>query len=172
MVHSTHHFFVKPLITSRNDLVPYFIFGSLQQPQKLLKRDIFIIVIKFISKCRSSASRSKRSCGQQRTAKKQRFFFRKKIRTNICLSGADVLKRVLVSIEDDNRFYEKSGAIIHPYGLEKSIDCQPYPYPSYIEELVKSLKTLWFRLIMRFFKRLIRLLRPKTLSMSNLSNMH
>ena len=54
--------------------------------------------------------------------------------------GSDVLKRVLVSSEDDNRFYEKSGAIIHPDWLEKRIDFQPYPYPSYTEELVRRLK--------------------------------
>ena len=54
--------------------------------------------------------------------------------------GSDVLKRVLVSNEDDNQFYEKSGAIIHPDWLEKRIDFQPYPYPSYTEELVRRLK--------------------------------
>ncbi|CAM1649756.1 unnamed protein product [Bartonella apis] len=54
--------------------------------------------------------------------------------------GSDVLKRVLVSNEDDNRFYEKSGAIINPDWLEKRIDFQPYPYPSYTEELVRRLK--------------------------------
>ena len=34
--------------------------------------------------------------------------------------GSDVLKRVLVSIEDDNRFYEKSVAIIPLTGLKKA----------------------------------------------------
>ncbi|MHC5308417.1 ABC transporter substrate-binding protein [Bartonella sp. LJL80] len=54
--------------------------------------------------------------------------------------GADVLKRVLVPSDEDNAAYEKSGAILHPDWREKRIDFQPYPYPSYTEELVRRLK--------------------------------
>ena len=54
--------------------------------------------------------------------------------------GADVLKRVLVQSEENDADYRKSGAILHADWHEKRIDFQPYPYPSYTEELVRRLK--------------------------------
>ena len=54
--------------------------------------------------------------------------------------GADVLSRVLVQNEENDADYRKSGAILHADWHEKRIDFQPYPYPSYTEELVRRLK--------------------------------
>jgi NitT/TauT family transport system substrate-binding protein len=51
-----------------------------------------------------------------------------------------VLNKVLVPSPDDRAVYEKSGAIRHADWLEERIDFQPYPYPSYTQELVRRLK--------------------------------
>ena len=37
--------------------------------------------------------------------------------------------------------YESTGAIVHDGWKEKRIDFQPYPFPSYTEELIRKLKT-------------------------------
>jgi NitT/TauT family transport system substrate-binding protein len=56
---------------------------------------------------------------------------------------AEVLKRVLAPEEADIAEYVSSGAIRHPDWRNKRIDFQPYPFPSYTEELVRMLqKTL------------------------------
>jgi len=51
-----------------------------------------------------------------------------------------VLEKVLSPPDTDNAAYLKDGAIIHPDWRERRIDFQPYPYPSYTEELVRRLK--------------------------------
>ncbi len=51
-----------------------------------------------------------------------------------------ILSRVLNPSEGDVARYVASGAIRHPEWREKRIDFQPYPFPSYTEELVKLLK--------------------------------
>ncbi len=54
---------------------------------------------------------------------------------------AAVLEKVLAPPESDNAAYLKSGAIRNADWRERRIDFQPYPYPSYTEELVRRLKT-------------------------------
>src|SRR5690606_34037343 len=49
-----------------------------------------------------------------------------------------VLDKVLVA--EDFATYEKAGAIRHPQWQQQRIDFQPYPFPSYTEELVRSLR--------------------------------
>lgn len=49
-----------------------------------------------------------------------------------------VLKRALTFYDDE--FYAKQGAIEHPDWNINRIDFQPYPFPSYTEELVRLLK--------------------------------
>lgn len=51
-----------------------------------------------------------------------------------------VLDKVLAPPDGDLARYVESGAIRHPDWKEKRIDFQPYPYPSYTEELVRRLK--------------------------------
>lgn len=51
-----------------------------------------------------------------------------------------VLEKVLAPPQTDNAAYLKAGAIQHPDWRERRIDFQPYPYPSYTEELVKRLR--------------------------------
>ena len=51
-----------------------------------------------------------------------------------------VLEKVLAPPEADNAAYLKSGAIRNASWRERRIDFQPYPYPSYTEELVRRLK--------------------------------
>ncbi|MBA4790285.1 MAG: ABC transporter substrate-binding protein [Rhizobiales bacterium] len=51
-----------------------------------------------------------------------------------------VLDKVLAPPPGDIAAYEASGAIRHADWKEKRIDFQPYPYPSYTEELVRRLK--------------------------------
>ncbi|MEW6121404.1 MAG: ABC transporter substrate-binding protein [Pseudomonadota bacterium] len=51
-----------------------------------------------------------------------------------------VLDKVLAPPPGDVAAYEASGAIRHADWKEKRIDFQPYPYPSYTEELVRRLK--------------------------------
>lgn len=51
-----------------------------------------------------------------------------------------VLEKVLAPAANDAAVYAKSGAIRHPGWPEQRIDFQPYPYPSYTEELVRRLK--------------------------------
>ncbi|MFG1304327.1 ABC transporter substrate-binding protein [Xanthobacter autotrophicus] len=51
-----------------------------------------------------------------------------------------VLDKVLAPPAGDTEAYLKSGAIRHADWKEKRIDFQPYPFPSYTEELVRSLK--------------------------------
>ncbi|MNS88514.1 hypothetical protein D3C72_1224920 [compost metagenome] len=51
-----------------------------------------------------------------------------------------VLNRVLVPNAADREQYLASGAIQHSHWDERRIDFQPYPFPSYTEELVKRLK--------------------------------
>ncbi len=50
-----------------------------------------------------------------------------------------VLERVLAPPESDAAFYQTSGAIRHPDWQARRIDFQPYPFPSYTEELVRRL---------------------------------
>lgn len=52
----------------------------------------------------------------------------------------EVLAKVLAPSDADVASYVKSGAIKHPDWKEKRIDFQPYPFPSYTEELVRRLK--------------------------------
>jgi len=51
-----------------------------------------------------------------------------------------VLEKVLAPPEGANEAYVKSGAIRHADWKEKRIDFQPFPFPSYTEELVRRLK--------------------------------
>ena len=51
-----------------------------------------------------------------------------------------VLEKVLSPPDSDNAVYLKSGAIQNADWRERRIDFQPYPYPSYTEELVRRLK--------------------------------
>jgi NitT/TauT family transport system substrate-binding protein len=50
------------------------------------------------------------------------------------------LTKVLAPPASDEQTYLASRAIRHPAWQEKRIDFQPYPYPSYTEELVARLK--------------------------------
>ena len=52
----------------------------------------------------------------------------------------EVLTKVLAPPDSDDAAYLKAGAIRHPEWRERRIDFQPYPYPSYTEELVRRLK--------------------------------
>jgi NitT/TauT family transport system substrate-binding protein len=54
--------------------------------------------------------------------------------------AVEVLKKVLAPEKTDISEYLASGAIVHKDWNEQRIDFQPYPYPSYTEELVKLLK--------------------------------
>ena len=54
--------------------------------------------------------------------------------------SVDVLTKVLAPPESDDALYVKAGAIRHPDWRERRIDFQPYPYPSYTEELIRRLK--------------------------------
>ncbi|MGM4921356.1 ABC transporter substrate-binding protein [Tardiphaga sp. 804_B3_N1_9] len=51
-----------------------------------------------------------------------------------------VLEKVLAPPENDNAAYLKTGAIRNAEWRERRIDFQPYPFPSYTEELVRRLK--------------------------------
>jgi len=51
-----------------------------------------------------------------------------------------VLERVLVPNAERQQQYVKAGAIRHPEWKAARIDFQPYPFPSYTEQLVKLLK--------------------------------
>jgi NitT/TauT family transport system substrate-binding protein len=51
-----------------------------------------------------------------------------------------VLERVLVPDAKRRKDYVASGAIRHPEWQERRIDFQPWPFPSYTEELVRALK--------------------------------
>jgi NitT/TauT family transport system substrate-binding protein len=51
-----------------------------------------------------------------------------------------VLEKVLAPPEADNAAYLKDGAIRNASWRERRIDFQPYPYPSYTEELIRRLK--------------------------------
>ncbi len=51
-----------------------------------------------------------------------------------------VLEKVLAPPAADDSAYVQSGAIRHPDWRERRIDFQPYPYPSYTEELVRRLR--------------------------------
>jgi NitT/TauT family transport system substrate-binding protein len=53
---------------------------------------------------------------------------------------AAVLERVLVSNVERNQQYVREGAIRHPEWKDERIEYQPYPFPSYTEQLVKLLK--------------------------------
>ena len=53
----------------------------------------------------------------------------------------DTLAQVLVPERLDRARYEADGAIVNKDWQEKRIDFQPYPFPSYTEELVRRLKT-------------------------------
>ncbi len=53
----------------------------------------------------------------------------------------DTLAQVLAPAASQAAKYKASGAITHPAWKEKRIDFQPYPFPSYTEELIKMLKT-------------------------------
>ncbi|PPS63794.1 ABC transporter substrate-binding protein [Pseudomonas sp. BRM28] len=52
----------------------------------------------------------------------------------------EVLGRVLTPAADSREQYVQSGAIRHAQWDEQRIDFQPYPFPSYTEELVRRLK--------------------------------
>lgn len=52
----------------------------------------------------------------------------------------DILARVLTPTEAELAGYVQSGAIRHPDWRDRRIDFQPYPFPSYTEELVRMLK--------------------------------
>ncbi|KRW94746.1 ABC transporter substrate-binding protein [Paracoccus sp. MKU1] len=52
----------------------------------------------------------------------------------------EILARVLTPSEADIQGYVESGAIRHPDWRDRRIDFQPYPFPSYTEELVRMLK--------------------------------
>jgi NitT/TauT family transport system substrate-binding protein len=54
--------------------------------------------------------------------------------------SVEVLARVLAPADADVQGYVASGAIRHPAWRENRIDFQPYPFPSYTEELVRRLK--------------------------------
>jgi NitT/TauT family transport system substrate-binding protein len=54
--------------------------------------------------------------------------------------SVEVLTKVLAPPPSDESIYVKSGAIRHADWRERRIDFQPYPYPSYTEELVRRLK--------------------------------
>lgn len=54
--------------------------------------------------------------------------------------AAPVLQRVLVPNAELDAGYAKAGAIRHAAWQEHRIDFQPYPFPSYTEQLVKLLK--------------------------------
>ncbi len=51
-----------------------------------------------------------------------------------------VLERVLVPNAERHQQYVKDGAIRHPEWKDERIEYQPYPFPSYTEQLVKLLK--------------------------------
>lgn len=51
-----------------------------------------------------------------------------------------VLERVLVPNAERNQQYVREGAIRHPEWKDERIEYQPYPFPSYTEQLVKLLK--------------------------------
>ncbi|TDR92966.1 ABC transporter substrate-binding protein [Enterovirga rhinocerotis] len=51
-----------------------------------------------------------------------------------------VLEKVLAPPQTDDAAYVASGAIRNPAWRERRIDFQPYPFPSYTEELVRQLK--------------------------------
>ena len=51
-----------------------------------------------------------------------------------------VLERVLVPNAGDSQKYASDGAIRHPEWKDERINFQPYPFPSYTEQLVKLLK--------------------------------
>lgn len=53
----------------------------------------------------------------------------------------ETLAQVLEPERLDRALYENSGAIVNKDWQEKRIDFQPYPFPSYTEELVRRLKT-------------------------------
>lgn len=53
----------------------------------------------------------------------------------------EALANVLEPERMDTALYEGSGAIVNKDWKEKRIDFQPYPFPSYTEELVRKLKT-------------------------------
>ena len=54
--------------------------------------------------------------------------------------ATEVLDRVLTPAADSREQYVQSGAIRHAQWDEQRIDFQPYPFPSYTEELVRRLK--------------------------------
>ncbi|WP_420133376.1 ABC transporter substrate-binding protein [Rhodopseudomonas sp.] len=54
--------------------------------------------------------------------------------------GTAVLEKVLAAPDTDVDAYVKSGAIRNADWRERRIDFQPYPFPSYTEELVRRLK--------------------------------
>lgn len=55
--------------------------------------------------------------------------------------SVQVLSKVLAPPESDDAVYIKAGAIRHADWRERRIDFQPYPYPSYTEELIRRLRT-------------------------------
>lgn len=52
----------------------------------------------------------------------------------------EILTKVLNPPEEDVARYVASGAIRHPEWRDRRIDFQPYPFPSYTEEMVRMLK--------------------------------
>lgn len=60
----------------------------------------------------------------------------------------EVLGRVLAPGAEEQQAYLASGAIRHADWQERRIDFQPYPYPSYTEELVRRLKDTLIEAIM------------------------
>ncbi|MEM9772489.1 MAG: ABC transporter substrate-binding protein [Cyanobacteria bacterium P01_D01_bin.73] len=58
--------------------------------------------------------------------------------SNYMPQSVDVLDRILNRYSND--FYRNEGAIHHPEWRSRRIDFQPYPFPSYTMDLVKTLK--------------------------------
>lgn len=54
--------------------------------------------------------------------------------------SVEVLSKVLAPPDSDDAAYIKADAIKHPDWRERRIDFQPYPYPSYTEELIRRLR--------------------------------
>lgn len=53
----------------------------------------------------------------------------------------ELLRRVLAPADSEREGYVKAGALRHPDWNDRRIDFQPFPFPSYTEELVRRLKS-------------------------------
>ena len=68
--------------------------------------------------------------------------------------GSAVLERVMVPKAELVQQYARDGAIVHPQWQNERIGYQPYPFPSYTEQLVKLLKSTQVEGDNRFLSRL------------------